>query len=189
MAPLPGHKRTTTSTSRWSNPVSGAEANARAGGRARYNRERQFRAIVRRNFVMRRYMELDCMPGAKALIAREFGVARSTITRDIRQWSGDQISLCPTCFRPTRNDDWDWISQVHKGQDVENPLTDAARVRRAAIRAIRDELPRVLCDLGVFINDPDDEDPADGTPHAVVLPSEKLELMVTEMAHRSQQAA
>jgi len=47
---------------------------------------------------MRRYLELDCMPGAKAQIAREFKVARSTIARDIRQWSGDQVRLCPTCF-------------------------------------------------------------------------------------------
>jgi hypothetical protein len=188
MAPLRGYKRTTTSTSRWSEPVSDAEAHARACGRARYNRERQIHAIIRRNLVVRRYLELECAHGAKALIAREFNVARSTITRDIRQSSGDQVQLCPTCFRPTRNDDWDWITEVHKGQHVENPLTDAAHARRAAIRAIRDELPRVLADLGVFISDPDDEDPAASTPRAIVLPSEMLERMVTEMAQRTKAA-
>jgi len=60
--------------------------------------------------------------------------------------------------------------------------------RRAAIRAIRDELPRVLADLGVFVNEPDDEDPDAGTPHAIVLPSEMLTLMVKEIAKRTQAA-
>jgi len=110
--------------------------------------------------------------GAKAQIAREFKVARSTITRDIRQWSGDQYRLCATCFRPTLNDDWDWIIEVQKKElHVENPLHYAAQARRDATRAIRDELPHVLADLGVFVNDPDDEDPTAGTPHAVVLPT------------------
>jgi len=189
VAPLPDHKCATTSTSRWSNHVSGAEAHARAGGRARYNRERHFRAIIRRTFAICRYFELDGLPGTKAQIAREFKVARSTITRDIHQWFGDQTQLCPTCFRPTCSDNWDWIIEAHKKQQhVENPLAGAAQARRAVTRGIRDELPRVLADIGVFVNDPDDEDPTAGTPAAIVVPSEMLTLMVKEIAKRTQAA-
>jgi hypothetical protein len=49
-------------------------------------------------------------------------------------------------------------------------------------------LPRVLADLGVFIDDPDDEDPATGTPRAVVPPSKMLERIVAEMAQRTKAA-
>jgi hypothetical protein len=186
MAPLRRRKRTTKSTLGWSDPVSDAEAHARACGRARYNQERQFRAVIRRNLVMRRYLELDCKPGAKAQIAREFKVARSTITRDIHKWPGDQVRLCPTCFRPTLNDDWDWIVEVHKKKPhIENPFHYAAQARRDAIRAIRDELPRVLADLGVFVNEPEDKDLDAGTPHAIVLPSEMLTRMVQEISKRT----
>jgi hypothetical protein len=71
-------------------------------------------------------------PRGEALIALEFKVARSTITHDIRQWAGDQTQLCPTGFRPTRTDDWDWIIEGHKKQHLENPLTDTAHARRVA---------------------------------------------------------
>ncbi len=124
-----------------------------------YGKAREGRDVAR----VRRSKQAGCAPVAKAPIAREFDVAHSTITRDIREWSGDQIQLCPTCFRPTRNDDRDSIAEVHKKRRVENPLTDAANSRRAAIRARRDELPRVRADLGVFVNDRDDEDPTDGS--------------------------
>jgi hypothetical protein len=40
------------------------------------------------------------------------------------------------------------------------PISDAALARHAAVDAIRDELPRVLADIGVFINDPDDRRPS-----------------------------
>jgi hypothetical protein len=53
--------------------------------------------------------------------------ARSTVTRDIRQWSGEQMSLCPMCLSAVRNDDWDILTEARKHQYVENPLSDAAR--------------------------------------------------------------
>src|SRR5438477_5943500 len=107
MQPLLGTKSATTSP--WSNSVYNPEAHARAGGRARYNRERQLLATVRRAWVVRRYVELNATRGAKAQIAEELQVHRSTITRDVRRWSGEQASLCPTCFQAVPNDQWDLI--------------------------------------------------------------------------------
>jgi len=46
-------------------------------------------------------MELDCAPGAKALIAREFDVARSTLTRDIRPHQGRDGTVCGEHVRRT----------------------------------------------------------------------------------------
>jgi hypothetical protein len=167
----------------WSEPTSDAEVHARAAGRARYNRDRQFAALVRRNYVVRRFMELHAEYGAKAQIAREFGVARSTVTRDIRNWSGEQMALCPTCLSAVRNDDWDIITEARKHQYVENPLSDAAHARRAAIEAIREELPRVLADLHVFINEPEDEEDDEDDPHhSIFLPRVVLADMVDRVS-------
>jgi hypothetical protein len=70
----------------WSEPVSDDLAARRAGGRRRYNARR---AILAR-FRQARVMELLCAApplahGTQARIARELGVHRSTVSRDIRQ--------------------------------------------------------------------------------------------------------
>jgi hypothetical protein len=180
MPSLFDHKRTTKPS--WSDPTSDAEAHARAAGRTRYNRDRQFAALVRRNYVVRRFMELHAEYGAKAQIAREFGVARSTVTRDIRNWSGEQQALCPTCLRPVRMDGWDALTEARKHQYVENPLSDAAHARRAAIEAIREELPRVLADLWIFVNEPEDDEDDEDPHHSIFLPSVVLADMVDRIA-------
>jgi hypothetical protein len=178
MHPLLDHKRTTKVL--WSDPTSDAEVHARAAGRTRYNRDRQFAALFRRNMVVRRFMELHAERGAKAQIAREFNVHRSTVTRDIRNWSGEQQALCPTCLSVVRNDDWDIITEARKHKYVEDPLSDAAHARRAAIEAIREELPRVLADIHVFINEPEDEE--DDPHHSIFLRSVVLADMVDRVS-------
>ena len=180
MPPLLHQKPATKSS--WSDPTSDAEAHARAAGRARYNRDRQFAALIRRNMVVRRFMQLDAGWGAKAQIAREFNVARSTVTRDIRNWSGEQEALCPTCLRPVRMDDWNRLTEARKHRYVEDPLSDAAHARRAAVEAIREELPRVLADLHVFINEPEDDDDEGDEHRSVFLPSIVLADMVERVA-------
>jgi hypothetical protein len=184
MEPLLGHKRTTNAA--WSRPVSDAEAHSRAGGRARCNRQRELEAFSRRNRVLRRYIEMNAAPGAKAQIAREFGVHRSTVTRDIQRWSGEQSLLCPTCLTPIRGDDCDRIIEARQQPHVDDPLSDAAQARRAAIKAIRAELPRVLADLNAFIVDDDTHDVHDvhdeGDDRPVYLPRVVIADMVAGVA-------
>jgi hypothetical protein len=152
-----------------------------------YNFERQLAATFRRNMVVRRFMEMYAAPGAKAQIAREFGVHRSTVTRDIALWSGEQVSsLCPTCFRPVSNADWKWIAEARKHPTAENPLSDAAEARRAAIKAIREELPRVLADLDLFEDD-DGSEPTNDGPR--LIPPKTINDIATRVADRATSAA
>src|SRR5438132_11335174 len=60
-----------------------AEVAARAGGRRRYNSVRQFNSTLRRAQVIELAKEHGLGRGARAQIARELGVHRSTITRDL----------------------------------------------------------------------------------------------------------
>jgi len=137
----------------WTDRVPDREAHARAGGRARYNRDRKLRAALRCSLVVRRYIELDAAPGAKAQIAREWGLHRSTITRDIQRWCGDTDWWCPTCTRPLSNDEWKVLARVRAEHHVPDPRTDESQARMTAIRAIRAELPRVLAELDIFVAD------------------------------------
>ncbi len=69
----------------WNGPVSGNEANRRAGGRRAINTRRQFLAIERRVEVARLLDDLGFGWGAQAEIARILGVHRSTVSRDMRR--------------------------------------------------------------------------------------------------------
>ena len=71
----------------WSAPVSWDEACARQAGRCRINAVRHLRARVRRQAVLRRLRELGDFPrrGIQAQLAREFHVAPSVISSDIRR--------------------------------------------------------------------------------------------------------
>jgi hypothetical protein len=65
--------------------------------------------------------------------------------------------------------------------DDEGVLSDSAQVRRNAIKAIRDELPRVLAELGIFVDDPDDDtEDAD-----VFLPNTMLDEMAEGVVDRA----
>jgi hypothetical protein len=81
------------------------QVHRRAGGRRRYNFERQLRAKLRRLQV--RYLLLEnrlwigelVQHGALAEIARQLGVSRATICRDLQQLREEyhQVGICPTC--------------------------------------------------------------------------------------------
>ncbi len=71
-------------TGSWTTLVSSDEAARRAAGRRRINAERHRRAELRRDQVVRMVIERGGLEhGIRAAIARELGVSRSTISRDI----------------------------------------------------------------------------------------------------------
>jgi len=70
----------------WSKPVSAEEAARRAGGRRAYNRLRKWRRLMRRVKVCELWWDQLTVKNyrrLKAKIARQLGVSRSTICRDI----------------------------------------------------------------------------------------------------------
>jgi hypothetical protein len=80
--------------STWSKPVSAEEAYRRAGGRRRYNRERQINAILRRVEV------LDLLKvGGYTLeqIGALTGTSTSTAARDVHRLMRLGVSVCPQC--------------------------------------------------------------------------------------------
>jgi hypothetical protein len=103
----------------WSEPVSNDEAARRAGGRARHNRERQVNAYLRRLREIERWGELLkngglglYEHGAKAAMARELGVHRSTVTRDFQQiFRAWELETCPTCLTPVETARWERLEE------------------------------------------------------------------------------
>ncbi len=88
-------------TSKWYLFPSSSEAARRAGGRRRYNAQRQAQALARRIAILEllgAHVILNPR-GAQARIARHFDVNRSTICRDIAairaEWRHQH--LCPYC--------------------------------------------------------------------------------------------
>jgi hypothetical protein len=82
----------------WSEPTSDDEAHRRAAGRRHYNSVRRFRATCRRLQVAR----LLCVQGGltvhgtQARLARELGVSRATICRDVARLLRESYP-CPHC--------------------------------------------------------------------------------------------
>jgi hypothetical protein len=83
-----------------------------------------------------------------------------------------------TCFRGLSNDEWQLVAEIRKHMHVADPLSEESQVRFATVDAIRDELPRVLADLNVFVDDEDISTVADDSPRLV------LAEVVDEMARR-----
>lgn len=81
----------------WSFPTTPDEVARRAGGRRHYNAWRQFRALHRRSEVARRLTVQGAFRrGFQARLARELGVSRATICRDVRELRRFGYS-CPRC--------------------------------------------------------------------------------------------
>lgn len=78
----------------WNSPKSSSEVYRRAGGRRRYNRQRQVNAIVRRMEVLELLKE-----GGRTLeqIGVITGVSTSTAGRDVRRLMSLGVAICPTC--------------------------------------------------------------------------------------------
>lgn len=68
-------------------PTTPEVAARRAGGRRRYNRDRQEAAFLRRYQVLDLLMQYGSERGAQSRVAEQLGVHRSTISRDVQeQW-------------------------------------------------------------------------------------------------------
>ena len=68
----------------WAQPVPTNEAHRRAGGRRRYNAERQAQAAARQARVLDLLEHYGMRRGVFARIARQLGVHRSTVLRDAK---------------------------------------------------------------------------------------------------------
>jgi DNA invertase Pin-like site-specific DNA recombinase len=78
----------------WAN----GDPNHAAGGRRRYNRERQEAALERRYEVVQLFKKYGVQHGSQRQIARELGVADSTISNDCKRiWHDVNHAFCPTC--------------------------------------------------------------------------------------------
>ena len=93
-----------STTSDWSRNTRWDEVCRRASGRRRYNAVRRLHAELRRNAIIKRAWELGTWlreRGFQAALARQFGVNRSTISRDVKQLERDMAPLkpCPLCGR------------------------------------------------------------------------------------------
>jgi hypothetical protein len=82
----------------WSEPTAWDEVCRRAAGRRHYNSVRRFRATMRRGEVARllRVQGGLTARGTQATLARQLGVSRSTVCRDIA-WLLRQGRPCPHC--------------------------------------------------------------------------------------------
>ena len=83
----------------WSEYVSFDATCRRAGGRRHYNAGRQLQVLLRRNQVAKLFGVYGFEHGAQAAIARQLGVHRSTICRDIsallaQVWGGRYLVEC-----------------------------------------------------------------------------------------------
>lgn len=97
-------------------PTSPEAAARRAGGRRRYNRQRQDAAAVRRYLVAQMLPETGWEYGVQSEIAEALGVHRSTISRDIRWLFGDKTRPCPTCGTRLTPDEWKRADRWEKAQ-------------------------------------------------------------------------
>jgi DNA invertase Pin-like site-specific DNA recombinase len=95
-----------TAASSWSAPTSGSEVHRRAAGRTKYNSVRRFKADLRRVEVQKLFAQYGFARGARARIARELGVDRSTVSRDIRRLWAPDGETCPTCERMMTHREW-----------------------------------------------------------------------------------
>lgn len=134
----------------WSARTSAAEAIARAGGRRRYNASRSFNAILRRAEVIRRLGVYGPGRGSKARIARELGVSRSTVTRDVQAVVDVHRHPCPTCSTVIEDREWERIAR-DRSVDL-NPLSMDGMADIRAQRAVQGALPRILSDLGFWVD-------------------------------------
>ena len=96
----------------WSDPVSNSEAISRAGGRRHYNSVRQWQALARAYRVMELLQDRGLGYGVRTQIARELGVHRSTITRDVNRILRTDGTNCPTCERWLSHKQWNMLREA-----------------------------------------------------------------------------
>lgn len=106
-----------SNTSAWPG-VDSETAARRAGGRRRYNRERQDAAAVRRYLLVQMLDERSLDWGAQTQMAEALGVHRSTICRDLRWLLEDKARPCQTCGTRLTPEQWKNADRWEKAQWV-----------------------------------------------------------------------
>ena len=85
-----------------------------AGGRRRYNRERQDQALERRAEVAKLIRANGLGRGAQRRMAAKLQVSESVISRDVRAVLAEQHRVrCPACGEIVRADDVSWSWKPH----------------------------------------------------------------------------
>lgn len=93
------------------------EASARrAGGRRRFNRQRQEDAAARRYLVATMLPEAGLEYGVQSEIAEALGVHRSTISRDIQWLLGGKTIPCQTCGTRLTPEAWKRADRWERAQ-------------------------------------------------------------------------
>jgi hypothetical protein len=129
-----------------------AEVVARAGGRRRYNSLRQFNATLRRAQVLELAKERGLGRGARAQIARELNVHRSTITRDLHAVLYGRDRACPTCHTALPLKQWKQLAEVD-GEGFDGDPRGEASDEVVARDAVENVLPDILSRLGYCADD------------------------------------
>src|SRR5580698_6705802 len=99
-------------TTWWSDPVSDDEANRRAAGRRQYNLTRKLDSWHRVQRVIELLQDRGLGYGVRTQIARELGVHRSTITRDVNRILKTDGTNCPTCERWMTHKAWNRLREA-----------------------------------------------------------------------------
>jgi hypothetical protein len=113
-----------TSQSSWSAPTTNDEVHRRVSGRRLYNSVRHAQAMVRAGEVIRLLNERGFGRGVQAQIARDLGVHRSTISRDVMRALSPDGQPCHTCGREMNYKQWDRLNKERGAQQQESYDTD-----------------------------------------------------------------
>lgn len=97
-------------------PTTPEAAARRAGGRRRYNRERQEGAFLRRYQVAELLDRYGLDRGAQSRMAEELGVHRSTISRDLDWLLEGKRKPCQTCGTRLTPEQWRNVDRWEKAQ-------------------------------------------------------------------------
>jgi hypothetical protein len=137
--------------STWSDPTSTDEAHRRAAGRRLYNGVRHAQAMVRAGEVIRLLNERGMGRGVQAQIARELGVHRSTVSRDVMRALSRDGQPCRTCGREMSYKAWDRLNRERATQQRGNGDPDGCapsgwlqvvqELRKRGLLHDEDELP------------------------------------------------
>jgi hypothetical protein len=103
----------------WGTPTDEESMRRRAVGRAAYNKRRQWQAFLRRLQVRRiLYVQGRALePGIQSRIAKQLGVDRSVICRDIQRIKAERgAQVCPQC------------GAMHAETLVADPFDDSANI-------------------------------------------------------------
>lgn len=172
-------------TASWSAPATSEVVQRRAAGRNQYNSLRRFRRDRRRIEVAKLLCKYGVgRRGVQTRIADELGVSLPTIHRDVHALLEPTTLECPSCRRPMAMTRWKALKR--RGDrglgDLESGSSASLRTKILASEMAIDLLPRVLADLGLYVNDDDRLEHENGRPLPSTAPT------LSEVTRRAEEA-